>query len=67
MSVGIVIWLIGAVIGFVWMLVPLIRVGPNLNLATINMAFWTALGWPFFAIGLALGFALKALIPDKSE
>tara|TARA_R110002051_G_scaffold1634_4_gene9207 strand:+ start:1808 stop:2017 length:210 start_codon:yes stop_codon:yes gene_type:complete len=56
------IYVVGVVVVFV---VHLIIV-PSRDFALINYAFWTAAGWPIFALGLALGFVLSRLMPDKT-
>lgn len=61
-SVG-AIYIAGFILAFVAQLV----LARSLHLVLINMAFWTALGWPLWVIGLALGFILKAVIPDKTD
>lgn len=63
MNGGVAVYLIGAAIAFVWVItrVP----GSFKSLVLINLAFWYAVGWPLFLIGVVLGRVLGWLAPDK--
>lgn len=63
MNDGAAVYLIGAVMAFVWMLTR--APGSYKSLVMINMAFWYAVGWPLFLIGAVLGRVLGWLVPDK--
>lgn len=63
MNGGTTVYLVGAVIVFLWLItrVP----GSYKSVVMINMAFWFAVGWPLYLIGVVLGRVLGWLIPDR--
>ncbi|WP_312404697.1 hypothetical protein [Brevundimonas sp.] len=63
MNAGVAIYLVGAVVVFLWMLTR--APGSAKSLVMINMAFWYAMGWPLFLIGVVMGKVLGWLVPDK--
>lgn len=63
MNGGVAVYLVGAVIVFVWMLSR--APGSFKSLVMINMAFWYAVGWPFFLFGAVLGRVLGWLVPNR--
>lgn len=65
MTPGLLIYLGGAAVVFIWLLSRM--PGSHKSLVLLNGAFWPAMGWPIFALGFAINVMLKWLIPDKSD
>lgn len=65
MTPGLAIYLGGAAVVFFW----LVRATPGwwMSPTLVNFAIWPALGWPIFALGFAVNFILKGLIPDRTD